>query len=355
MEQITTEKMWAWGKPFVPVLLTWFIPKLTQTYHKIRNPPAKLRALRSPLTKTHAAVILLLFATAVLQLVYAYSRDYENVVLLTGSRMQTSGSVVMSRFKKIRAVAEGINPKDYQLTDREDAFFKVYQTDKGRALFTVFGPDVLTDCKWCHPESQSSYFLYSIPNAVAVYVINLLVTGIATSSSISFQANSWRKTVLYISFILMTVDLLRINSQTGLDNLMRPNNKVEWYFQILPVWRAHILAGMDAVLGVCMFLSTTGRLFHTPEPLFPRVTKWSNQLKTAGERAKAAIMIKRSVLKNPELAAQEVDFFSKFKTKEEEISADEKVQYARDQARQRTNLNQVKNDLTSFYDNAVNM
>ncbi|KAG5355641.1 hypothetical protein CJU89_5342 [Yarrowia sp. B02] len=355
MEQITSEKMWAWGKPFLPVLLTWFIPKLMQTYHKIRNPPAKLRALRSPLTKTHALVILLLLVTAALQLAYAYSRHYENVVLLTGSRMQTSGSVVMSRLKKIRALAANMNPKDYQLSDREEAFFKVYQTDKGRALYTVFGPDVLADCKWCHPESQSSYFLYSIPNAVAAYVINLLVTGIATSSSISFQANSWRKTVLYISFILLTVDLLRINSQTGLENLTRPNSKVEWYFQILPVWRAQILAGMDVILGICMFLSTTGRLFHTPEPLFPRVTKWSNQLKTAGDRAKAAIMIKRSVLKHPELAAQEVDFFDKFKAKETEIASNEKIQQSRDAAIQRTNMNQARADLTAFYDNAVNM
>lgn len=329
-------------------ILPFLLPKLRQLWYGSQQ--GKRSVL--PVDKKTWTLIALLVTFGGLQ-VYMGLEKPENILLETGSRMQTQGDVIGSRLRKLRGGND--------LSIQEELLVSRLNTSFGRALFTIYGPDGLQNCEWCTLEEEKSkaefsLFLFTLPKLIAPYIINILAVLISTTSSCDRNARQWRTSAMLVLAAIMFSDLytiwtfpLEINEQAKVPRT------IQWVYWDRIQYRSLGLMAFNCVLSGLIYLSASGRMYHVDISAHKQLRDATSQLDNSVKYLSYSIMSKDAIESNQVTRDHDSDFWRKYWTEQdftrEKIESDERVKEAKDNARrgQRVNLNSVRRIAGEFF------
>lgn len=287
-----------------------------------------------------------LVAISVVQVYYWKAAIEENVILETGSRMQTSGEVLGTRLKKLRG-------RDY-LGEQEELMISRFATDIGRALYTVYGTDAFMNCEWCEiGDGGVSLLIYSLPNILGPYLINLLGTLIATGG-MDRNARQWRLSGVTVSFVAMFLDVYTVFTfPYDVNRHAKVPRLIQWFHWDRHNHRTVWLCGYNVALGLLIYLSASGRFYHVDVSVHSQIKDISKQLDDSVRMLSYSSMSKDAITRNDLYRQHENDFWSTYWQEQDnlnhKIEDDFRVKDAKESAKQRVNLNASRRLAADFF------
>ncbi|RKF62709.1 putative chorismate synthase protein [Erysiphe neolycopersici] len=294
----------SWGD--IKVLLTFFgpilLPKALTCYQSLKS--ANSSTLVRPLPPKVLRVLPLLFVAIlyfVLQTLPYFSP--EEIISLTGSRIQTPNDVLFMRLSAIRSA--GLTASDQILKSR-------FSSLNLRLLYLQYGPSTITECTFCNPEDYKSYFYYSIPSLLFPHLLNLVFLGILTSRLFTGRdGNVWRTQLNFIVISMCIVDLyltfsfsFRTNSQA------RTSEDINFFYWNTRIYRHLAIAILDTVFGVLLYLSSTHRVFFEPFTISERINSLNSFVDEARSKVTAVGVIQNTVVRDKELSYKSQQYWT---------------------------------------------
>lgn len=266
----------------------------------------------------------------------------KNVLEFTGSRMQTAGDIIMTRYKQTFAKGREIDPNEQLLLDRLSNL-------DGRLLYAMYGQDSFLNCEWCSLELPSSFFIYNVPAILFPYVLNYASVIICTHSSVR-DARQWRFLAVIILMLMAIVDLGGVFAFPMIRNKDAKPALVDWFYWRKLQTRALYLLAFNVILATLIFLSCMGWLYSTQTPVLIRTDRLRKQLDTSLHKIRSSALL-RSVVGSNELYAGEYNKFWHLQNKiDHEVLENSSVKVAIDNAKKdgRLNLNIVSANAAKF-------
>ena len=129
----------------------------------------------------------------------------------------------------------------------------------------MLGPDALIDCPFCSNNdgsSRTSYISYALPALLAPHLLHLAVLGVVTAAPLlgRQQATMWRNHATVVGIALAALDVWLLNSYEPIKNARATRlADVDFFYWKMRVLRKLCLAAVDAVFGLGIWLTATGR------------------------------------------------------------------------------------------------
>lgn len=305
---------------FGPMLL----PKVIAWYRSAKNPPASQRKPVVPLAMLPLLAVALLAATALSFAVGALpALSPENVFTRTGSNPTTSNNLLFSRLAAVRP-----------LTSRDDVLRDKFESRASKLLYYKYGPDALADCPFCNSQDPTTYLLYAAPAAAAPHLLNALLVGLATSSSLTGDAGAqWRAPAAWASSGLAIADayfLARWDHVAG-NEKARVLAEVFFFHWTARTWRHLALAAVDLALAGLVWASATNRMFAVRPTAAERVDGVRDALGAVNMRIRSANVLKNTVSRDAELRAIDAGYWAhEGMVMQEAMESEEVVESMRD-------------------------
>lgn len=266
-------------------------------------------------------VLLALWILAVLLSTFAFPS--ENVILRTVSRPQTSGDVLRTRLAAVRGGPANLLPLDHSLLER-------LSTQDGRLLYILYGPEVMTQCAWCEVESPHTYLYYALATRPMIHLLHVTVLAVATSPILSREASAWRSHAIIAAIVVGLGEGGILATVNFRDNLAAKGpSEIFWWHWNLVLGRGVAFVTVDMILGILLFLSGTNRIPTGQVDAHRRIEEVAKQMETAWLRLRSANVLKSTIIRDPRLARQAVNFFARDELVTQQAMEDETVNEVR--------------------------
>lgn len=305
---------------------------------------------RGPVKRVGAktwALIGVLMAISVAQAYYWKITIEENIILETGSRMQTSGEVLGTRLKKLRG-------RDY-LGEQEELMISRFATDTGRALYTVYGTNAFMNCEWCEiGDGGVSLLIYSLPNILAPYLINMVGMLLATGG-IDRNARQWRLSGVVVSCLMMFLDVYTVFIfPYDVNRRAKVPRLIQWFHWDRHNYRSMWLCGYNVALALLIYLSASGRFYHVDVSIHSEIKGISKQLDDSVRLLSYSAMSKDAITRNGVCRQHDNDFWAAHWQEQdkfnEKIEDDFRVKDAKENAtKDRVSLNASRRLAADFF------
>ena len=177
---------------------------------------------------------------------------------------------------------------------------------ESRLLYLQFGPAVLASCPFCVPDDPRSYLYYALPDILAPHLLNLVAVALATSRLVSGRDGAaWRvaATIAAVGLAFADVYLVSTYNHQANSRALRLAH-IDPFFWTARRWRHVLLAGLDLVLGLVLYLSSTNRMFVNPPLPAERVEGIARVLQGVKGKINAAGVVKNAAVRDDELRAR---------------------------------------------------
>ncbi|KAI9048727.1 hypothetical protein LZ554_007558 [Drepanopeziza brunnea f. sp. 'monogermtubi'] len=273
---------------FGPILL----PKAIAYYRSVRASPSIHGISIRPVPPNVFRALTILFATSLVFIVRTLPIFApENIFTLTQSRLQIPTDVLFTRLSALRPT--GLTPTDNLLRGRLNSL-------DSRLLYLQFGPDVLTECTFCNAEDPKSYLYYALPSILAPHILNLLILALVTSGLfIGKEGAVWRTTATVGAAALALLEIYFVATYHSQSNARATRlEDLEFFFWKMRVYRGVALAGLDAVVGWMLYLSSTNRAFVLPPSAPERLEHSMKILEVARAKLNATGILRNTILRD---------------------------------------------------------
>jgi hypothetical protein len=258
----------------------------------------------------------------------------ENVIVLTESRIWTSGDVIGSRLAALNKRVDTV------LIER-------LISQEGRLLYAMYGPAV-SECKWCDIQNPNSLLMYSIPTILLPYMINAVVVLISTTVW-TRETNQWRGTTIVWLALLAMFDLYSYVRYPVSNNLAtRLAGDVDWFLWRKTMSRGLILAVYNLVVAGIFYLSGTGWVYNMGELPEHRIMRLYQQLDHSLGKLKIAGMLRLLVGENDDYRDKYVAHWTSRQQSWDELLGDDEVKEALECARLNINLKRTRQEADEF-------
>lgn len=280
----------------------WLLPRMLAFYRSIRHrPPASLK----PLPKSTSYVLWILFFSGLVAFVSTLPAFApENIFRSTSSRLQTPGSVLLTRLKALRPLTEA----DLKLKSAFDAGGL-----DAVLLYCRLGPTVLTEIPFEQP-GEWEYYLYALPSLLTPHILHLFALGVATSGSLAGREGArWRTVAIISGVMIAAAELWYVlagdhDVHNARATRLSELNFVHWKMR---TGRGLLIAAFDGLLGWIIWLQATGRAFVTPPSPAERLLEHGKVLEGLLMRSRGLSVIRNGALRDAGLRAQMNDYWVK--------------------------------------------
>ncbi|KAH6622824.1 hypothetical protein F5144DRAFT_341048 [Chaetomium tenue] len=290
---------------FGPLLL----PKAIGYYRRVRAAPRihglKVRDLPAPMVRS-IAILIAVAAVFLLRTLPIFSP--ENIFKTTQSRLQIPADVLFNRLSALR-------PSN-TLTAADLALRAKFASLESRLLYLQHGPSVVATCPFCTSDDPRSYLYYALPDLLAPHLFNLIIIALATSSLLigrthSASAARFRAPASLAAVAAAFLDLYWVATYNHTANARALRlGQLDTFFWTARITRYTLIAVIDYVLSMVLYLSATQRAFVSPPSAVDRVEAATRGVRAALGVANASGVLKNTVLRDEELRGRSMAYWA---------------------------------------------
>lgn len=199
-----------------------------------------------------------------------------------------------------------------KLTGFDTSLRNKFVNMESRLLYLYLGPKVLAECPFCSADEPNSYLYYALPDLLWPHLMNWAVIALVTSRLVSGRVGGqWRAYATIGGIIIAALDIYFVVTYNYMGNRrMTRLQELDFFYWKMRVWRAVGLAGLDVVLGLVMYLSSTNRAFvNQPSPA-ERVENVTRVLGGVKGKINALGVVKNTASRDEELRARSVAYWN---------------------------------------------
>ncbi|KFY23736.1 hypothetical protein V491_02443 [Pseudogymnoascus sp. VKM F-3775] len=270
---------------FGPMLL----PKAIGYYRSFRENSKKGGRPIRPIPPAVARALGILFVISVILLIATLPIfSEENIFKKTQSRIQIPVDVLFTRLTAIRP--HGLTELDLRLREKLVSL-------ESKLLYLKFGPDAIGNCLFCKADDHRSFYYYTMSSVLTPHVFNLAVLAVATSGMfVGEEGRVWRRFATICSVIIAVVDMSYLSEYDHKLNAKATRlEDLDMFFWRTHTYRYVVLAGLDALVGWLLFLSSTNRAFVIPVSPAERLETTTKVLDSARSKMSAAAVLLNTV------------------------------------------------------------
>lgn len=270
---------------FGPMLL----PKAIGYYRSFRENSKKGGRPIRPIPPAVARALGILFVISVILLIATLPIfSEENIFKKTQSRIQIPVDVLFTRLTAIRP--HGLTELDLRLREKLVSL-------ESKLLYLKFGPDAIGNCLFCKADDHRSFYYYTMSSVLTPHVFNLAVLAVATSGMfVGEEGRVWRRFATICSVIIAVVDMSYLSEYDHKLNAKATRlEDLDMFFWRTHTYRYVVLAGLDALVGWLLFLSSTNRAFVIPVSPTERLETTTKVLDSARSKMSAAAVLLNTV------------------------------------------------------------
>lgn len=280
------------------------LPKVIGYYRSARNAPKHHGVAVQPVPAKAARALVILFAVALVFLVKTLPIfSPENIFLVTQSRLQASADVLFTRLAAMRPGGA--------LTAQDTALRAKFVNLESRLLYLQFGPDVMSTCTFCGSDDPRTYLYYALPALAAPHLFNLVVIAAVTSPLVGGRsAATWRSYASLAAAALAVADAYLVCTYDHQANARAARfGDLDCFFWTARASRNLALAGLDALLGWLLYLSSTNRAFAVPPSAADRVDRVARAVTATKSKLNAVGIIKNSATRDEGLRSRNTTYW----------------------------------------------
>ncbi|KFY61866.1 hypothetical protein V496_04852 [Pseudogymnoascus sp. VKM F-4515 (FW-2607)] len=289
--QSNTAKMVSWGT--IKSVLIFFgpmlLPKAIGYYRSFKENSKKGgRPIRPVPTAVSRALGILFVISVILLIATLPIFSEENIFTKTQSRIQIPVDVLFTRLTAIRP--NGLTELDLRLREKLVSL-------ESKLLYLKYGPDAIGNCLFCKADDQRSFYYYTMSSVLTPHVFNLAVLATATSGMfVGEEGTMWRRFATICSVIIAVVDMTYLSEYDHKLNAKATRlEDLDMFFWRTHTYRFVVLAGLDALVGWLLFLSSTNRAFVIPVSPAERLESATKVLESARSKMSAAAVVLNTV------------------------------------------------------------
>ncbi|KFY87495.1 hypothetical protein V498_07166 [Pseudogymnoascus sp. VKM F-4517 (FW-2822)] len=270
---------------FGPMLL----PKAIGYYRSFKENSKKGgRPIRPVPTAVSRALGILFVISVILLIATLPIFSEENIFTKTQSRIQIPVDVLFTRLTAIRP--NGLTELDLRLREKLVSL-------ESKLLYLKYGPDAIGNCLFCKADDQRSFYYYTMSSVLTPHVFNLAVLATATSGMfVGEEGTMWRRFATICSVIIAVVDMTYLSEYDHKLNAKATRlEDLDMFFWRTHTYRFVVLAGLDALVGWLLFLSSTNRAFVIPVSPAERLESATKVLESARSKMSAAAVVLNTV------------------------------------------------------------
>ena len=235
----------------------------------------------------------LLFVTAVIALISTLGFFApENIFKATQSRLQTPQEVLWSRVSAIRP--------NNTLTETDEALRTRMHSLDGRLLYLTYGPSVTAECPFCNSDDPLSFLWYAIPSILVPHLLNFVVLGLASSTSVAGkEGRRIRLVAVTLGILAAIIEIYAFGSYDFKLNAraIYTEDYVHFYWAMRTL-RGIGIAVMDIFLAGLLWAMSTNRIFvNLPNPA-ERIESVARMLESARGKLGAVGIVRNVVLRD---------------------------------------------------------
>jgi hypothetical protein len=237
------------------------------------------------------------------------------------------------------------------LTARDLALRTKFVNLESRLLYMQFGPTVLADCPFCSSDDPKSYFYYALPGLLAPHVVNIIVLAIATSGVLTGADGSrWRTPATIAAVTLAIADVYFVNSYNHQANSRALRlQEIDFFFWAARFYRHVALAGLDALAGWLLYLSSTNRAFARLPSTAERIEMVNRALATVKGRLNALGIVKNTAARDEELRTRSQAYWMhEVRLMGEVMEEREVIEGVNDALQNRINIQTISKDAEAY-------
>ena len=276
---------------FGPMLL----PKAIGYYRSFKENSKKGGRPIRPVPPAASRALGILFVISVILLIATLPMfSEENIFSKTQSRIQIPVDVLFTRLTAIRP--HGLTELDHRLREKLVSL-------ESKLLYLKFGPDAIGNCLFCKADDHRSFYYYTMSSVLTPHVFNLAVLAAATSGMfVGEEGTMWRRFATICSVVIAVVDMSYLSEYDHKLNAKATRlEDLDMFFWRTHTYRYVVLAGLDALVGWLLFLSSTNRAFVVPVSAEERLEAATKVLDSARSKMSAAAVLLNTVNRDESL------------------------------------------------------
>ena len=219
------------------------------------------------------------------------------------------------------------------LTSTDAALRTALANVDNRLLYAWIGPTPLLDCTWCTPSVPKSYLLYALPRLLLLHVAHAVFIGVVTSSYFGRFGAYWRFHASLLMLALPAYEVWRLGGfAENIPSLIgQKEGQTVFHFWRMRMVRFVGFAVIDAMLGLLVWLSATRRWKFGWEGYVveERIEESLKKMHAATTLMQASGLLKQTVMRDPELRGECVEWWAREDTRGRELMGDEEVMQVR--------------------------
>lgn len=320
------------------------LPRALAYYRSLKSRPAS--QIRPLPAKTSYALTLLFISGFLAFLSTLPIFIPTNIFRQTQSRLQTPGGVLLTRLAALRPTT----PFDEKLRQVFDA-----NGLEAKLLYARFGPQILATCPFAQPgdlDASRTYLLYAAPTILAPHLLHLFALGVATLRGLSgAEGSRWRAAATTAGLVLGVAEVWFIANYDDRPNARSTRlSEVDFVYWKLQVWRGLGIAGVDAVLGLVIWLQATGRAFLTPTPVGERLLEHGSVVESILGKARSLGILRNGVARDVALRSKLDDYWVKEGEVMKDVFEQPEVLEAQRHALKRIDVGRVGHEADAYID-----
>lgn len=265
------------------------LPKAISYYRQFRagtsSPGRPIRTVPPPVSRALG----ILFVVSLVALISTFPMfSTENLFIKAQSRIQIPVDVLFTRINAIRP--QGLTALDNRLREKLISL-------ESKLLYLKFGPDALANCLFCAAKDPTSYVYYALPSILAPHIFNVIVLALVTSGLfVGSEGAVWRRFVTLSAVVMASVDLWFLTQYDHQLNAKATRvEDLDMFFWKSRMYRCVGIAGLDALLGWLMYLSSTNRAFAIPVSPAERLESTTRVLDSVRSKLAATAVVRNTI------------------------------------------------------------
>ncbi|KFY08850.1 hypothetical protein V492_05854 [Pseudogymnoascus sp. VKM F-4246] len=348
--QSNTAKMVSWGT--IKSLLIFFgpmlLPKAIGYYRSFKQNAKKGGRPIRPVPPAVSRALGILFVIAVILLIATLPVfSEENIFTKTQSRIQIPVDVLFTRLTAIRP--NGLTELDLRLREKLVSL-------ESKLLYLKFGPDAIGNCLFCKADDRRSFYYYSMSYILTPHVFNLAVLAAVTSGMfVGEEGTMWRRFATICSVIIAVADMSYVSEYDHKLNAKATRlEDLDMFFWRSHTYRLVVLAGLDALVGWLLFLSSTNRAFVIPVSPAERLEATTKILDSARSKMSAAAVVLNTVNRDETLRGKADGYWvNESKVMGEIMAEREVVDSVNNTLQSRVNMAAIMTDADAYSKNML--
>lgn len=242
------------------------------------------------------------------------------------------------------------------LTPQDSVLRAKFVNLESRLLYLQFGPEVLASCPFCGGDDPRTYLYYALPAIVTPHLFNLVILAAVTSPLVGGRsASTWRTYASMAGAALAIADVYLVCTFNHQANARAPRyTDLDCYFWTSRAVRNISLAGLDAVLGWLLYLSSTNRAFAVAPSPTERVEGVGRALATAKSRLNALGIVRNAAIRDEALRGRITGYWDHESTLMQDVMEErEVVEGVNDALQNRINMRAISKDAETYARNVI--